>query len=429
MQGMKNHRAAFRMGPARLGAGVMALLAAAIPVGMAEAKEAPTVKNPWDMAELGKAPKTFPAEGIQARGVRALFFEGPAFRGKPTRVFAWLALPKVADGRKVPGIVLVHGGAGTAFARWVRQWTARGYAAIAMDTCGRVPKPGKIEPGRRHRHAGPDGWGGWDQLDGPEKDQWAYHAVADVILAHSLLRSFPQVDRRRVGLLGISWGAYLACLAAPADGRFRFAIPVYGCGYFQEGGSPIYLGQSRAMGRPAYGRWQRLWDPSRLLGACRTPMLWIAGTNDLAFSMASRQRSYRAAKGAKTLCIRVRWTHNYQTPWQAKEIPVFADGLVGRDVQPLPRITRQGRTGRDVWVRFSSKTPIVRARLCTTRDAGVWNGRKWLSRAAEVDAAKGKATATLPDGVRVYYLNLTDERGLVVSGEHEELDPAAEGRR
>lgn len=32
-------------------------------------------------------------------------------------------------------MVLVHGGEGTAFAKWVRLWNERGYAAIAMDTC------------------------------------------------------------------------------------------------------------------------------------------------------------------------------------------------------------------------------------------------------------------------------------------------------
>jgi hypothetical protein len=37
-------------------------------------------------------------------------------------------------------MVLIHGGGGTAFADWVRLWTGRGYAAIAMDLCGCVPR-------------------------------------------------------------------------------------------------------------------------------------------------------------------------------------------------------------------------------------------------------------------------------------------------
>ena len=50
----------------------------------------------------------------------------------------WRAAPQGQRG-KLPAMVLVHGGAGTAFADWVRMWKRRGYAAIAMDTCGSVP--------------------------------------------------------------------------------------------------------------------------------------------------------------------------------------------------------------------------------------------------------------------------------------------------
>lgn len=36
-------------------------------------------------------------------------------------------------------MVLVHGGGGTAFADWVKLWTARGYAAISMSYDGMMP--------------------------------------------------------------------------------------------------------------------------------------------------------------------------------------------------------------------------------------------------------------------------------------------------
>jgi len=47
-------------------------------------------------------------------GVKALTFEGLPFRGRPTRVFAWLGLPSVQNDEKLPAMVLVHGGGGTA---------------------------------------------------------------------------------------------------------------------------------------------------------------------------------------------------------------------------------------------------------------------------------------------------------------------------
>jgi hypothetical protein len=73
-------------------------------------------------------PAMYPAPGLEAPGVRALFYEGPVWRGQPTRLFAWYGAPAVKPGRRVPAMVLVHGGGGTAFARWVRLWVERGYA-------------------------------------------------------------------------------------------------------------------------------------------------------------------------------------------------------------------------------------------------------------------------------------------------------------
>ena len=83
-------------------------------------------------------------------------------------------------------MVLVHGGGGTAFAEWVRIWNKRGYAAIAMDTCGALPdrapegKPWSPEK-KRPEFGGPEGWGGFDQIDEPEIDQWTYHAVSAAV--------------------------------------------------------------------------------------------------------------------------------------------------------------------------------------------------------------------------------------------------------
>lgn len=377
-------------------------------------------KTPWDMTLLRRPPAVRPAVGFRSRGLRAIFYDGPAFQGRPTRVFAWLGLPDVPAGRKAPGIVLVHGGAGSAFARWVRQWVRRGYAAIAMDTCGCVPLPGRIAAGQRHDAPGPAGWGGLDQVDRPVADQWPWHAVADVILGHSLLRSLPQVDSRRIGLMGISWGGYLAGIVPAVDRRLRFGVCVYGCGFL--GPTPDFDGFFAGGDEAKKRAWLGRWDPKHFLPRCRTPMLWITGTNDIAFPLSSLRASYRAAPGPHTLCVKVRMKHNYGTPWRAKEIAAFADGILGRGSR-LVQVVQTGRGGRRAWVRFRSQVPVVTARLCYSREGGRWIDRRWLVRAAELDARQGLAAARLPDGARAYYLNLIDDRGLIVSTPHVTLDP------
>jgi dipeptidyl aminopeptidase/acylaminoacyl peptidase len=221
----------------------------------------------WDLAALAKTPQTFPAPEFSAPQVEALFIEGQPYQGKPTRVFAWVGIPDVPAGTRVPGMVLVHGGGGTAFESWVRRWTAQGYAAIAIDTCGALPrkeikdgKPGKAW--ERHAFSGPPGWGGYQQIDEPFHDQWTYHAVAAAIRAHSYLLSLPSVDPERTGLTGISWGGYLTCLIAPNDPRFKCAIPVYGCGFTNE---HSFAKNVNGLGPERAARWMTWWDPSSYL--------------------------------------------------------------------------------------------------------------------------------------------------------------------
>src|SRR5579862_6586797 len=238
-------------------------------------------QSSWDLEALGKTPPMALAAdaGFDVEGLQPILYEGPLYKGKPTRVFAYLGLPK-ADPGKVTGMVLVHGGGGTAFADWVKLWTGRGYAAIAMDLCGCVPRK-KDKAWERLDEGGPPGWGGFDQIDGDEHDQWTWQAVADVILAHSLLRSFPQVDPDRIGVTGISWGGYLTCIVASVDRRFRFAAPVYGCGFL--GDDSVWADNTfPKMEKGKAERWLGLWDPSKYLSKTTMPFLWVNGTNDFA---------------------------------------------------------------------------------------------------------------------------------------------------
>jgi hypothetical protein len=65
--------------------------------------------------------------------------------------------------------------------------------------------------------------------------------------------------------------------------------------------------------------------------------------------------------------------------------------------------------------------PITKAELHYTKAVGKWQDRLWECIPATLDAKANRATAELPEGVTVYYINLTDARDLVVSSEHEEL--------
>jgi len=399
-------------GRPRGGALALRRLAVGLAVSLAEAQSgSPTL--PWDLPALEKAPKWTTLERPRIEGVKAVTYEGLPFRGKTTRVFAWLGLPAVEAGEKVPAMVLVHGGGGTAFEEWVRLWVSRGYAAIAMDTCGQIPV-GHYGRWFRDDQGGPPGWGGFDQIDQPREDQWTYHAVADIVLAHSLIRSLPEVDSERTGVTGISWGGYLTCLAAGVDRRFKLAVPVYGCGFYRD---TVFEKNLSQLAPEAAARWMATWDPSAYLDQAAMPILWVNGSNDFAYTLEAMQRSYRLPPGPRTLCVRLRMPHGHGGAGEnPEEIRVFAASLL-QGGTPLARITASGCAGGRAWAAYTSAQPVVKAELNVTRDPGRWQDRQW--EALPADLAEGRVSAPLPEGARVYYFNLFDDRGCVVSSEHE----------
>ena len=369
----------------------------------------------WDMEALTDPPTTYTAPDFTAEGVKALFYKGEPWRGKETRVFAWVGMPAHAPGMKVPGMVLAHGGGGTASDEWVRIWTAKGYAAISMDWNGTLPKGN--HPNRpRHEWAGPPSTGyGFDQITWAQKDTWNYHAVADVILANSLLRSMPDVDSDRIGLTGISWGGFLACTVSGVDNRFKFSIPVYGCGFLHE--DSLLTAPIASMPPDKKTNWINWWDPSSYLGHTVMPMLWLTGTNDPFLYLDIYKKSYMLTKGERTLVIRVRMGHGQQDGWQPKEIYAFADSKL-KGGTPLIQCGKQGSKGEKIWTAYASSLPVVSAALNYTIDSGAWKDRKWQTIDAQVDAAAKRVTASLPTGTTAYYFNLTDNRGCFVSTEH-----------
>jgi dienelactone hydrolase len=398
---------------------VLTLVLFALVFAAAPALAEPAVPMQMDKAWL-TAPATSNAPGFSGADVKAVYFDGLPWQGKPTRVFAWVGLPKPNPENpqaKVPGMVLIHGGGGTAFDRWVRIWTGRGYAAIAMDTCGQLPI-GDFGNYQRDAQGGPPGWGGFDQIDQPVKDQWTYHAVADTILAHSLLRAMPQVDPDRIGVTGISWGGYLTCIVAGVDKRFKFAVPVFGCGFLGE--DSAWLDSFKQMGPEKAAKWLAMWDPSVYLRDVAMPTLWVSGSKDPAYPLGSLRKSYHLVKGPRALSIRVDMNHTHFAGEDPEEIRTFADSIL-KSGKPLAKITGQGREASKVWATFDSAIAIKQAELHCTKDEGNWQKRNWSTVPAVIEAAGKKATATLPTDTKVFYLSLIDDRGMRVTTDPQEV--------
>lgn len=371
---------------------------------------------PWRLEELKKAPQSWEAPNAEP-DVKAVWIAGPSYKGKPTRAFAYYGVPRTKG--KAPTMVLIHGGGGTAFAEWVRLWNREGFAAIAIDTVGTMPDKAVSNPWnpvrKRHEFAGPAGWGDFTNVDAPVTDQWTYHAVAVAVLAHSFLRAQPGVDAGRIGVTGISWGGYLTSIVASVDDRFRFGIPVYGCGFLHE--DSAWLKDFEKLGAERTVKWSRLWDPSVYLPLMRRPMFWINGTNDFAYVMPSWQKSYRLPRAERLLSLQVRMKHSHPDGAAPAEIFAYAKARLAGG-EPLLTVERQGGDTDKVWAIYKGKGIPTRAELCFTRDTGRWQERMWHTAPAAIDSKQRRISARVPAEACAWYLNLVDDRGLIVSTEH-----------
>lgn len=386
--------------------------------------------NPWSLADWKKTPAFEWVD--QEHPIHSLTFENEPYDGQTSDVFAFYATPQTIAGQppseeKLPAVVLIHGGGGTAFAEWTWLWAKRGYAAIAMDLSGRRPEAPSFDSSTgelivkhgvsrsRLKRGGPEAnhVSKFDNVGGDLTDDWQRHAVAAVMRAHSLVRSFPEVDAERTAVTGISWGGYLTCLAASLDDRFKAAVPVYGCGFLADGES-VQRPMIERLDESKRREWNRIYDPSAWLPQCRVPVLFVNGTNDKHYPLVSYSRSFALVPGDKQIRIEPGMRHSHIHGWTPKEIGLFIDQHVNDGIA-LPKletaVVESGRIRAEVTSTLSLKT----ARLAWTEDSGRLVDRKWQQSDAVIAADSKSISADVPREATVWLLTVTDSRDAMVS--------------
>ena len=373
-----------------------------------------------ELGNLTAPPARFAAEGFASDGgIEAIYFEGLPWKGRATRVFAWLGLPEDRDG-KVPAIVLVHGGGGTAFREWVEKWTARGYAAISIAVEGQTDEAEEVPAGarrswKRHAWAGPKRDGIYADSSESFRDQWMYHAVADTVLANSLLRSLPQVDADKVGLMGISWGGVITSTVIGIDARFAFAIPTYGCGHLFD--SANHWGEALGSNR----LYREVWDPMVRMDRVRTPVLWLSWPGDAAFPLDSQAASYRSAPGPRMVSLIPGMGHSHRAGWTPPDSYAFADSVVYSG-EPWLVQGESDLSEDSVRIEMTAAKPLDSASLVWTSDGGFTGSRKWVQSTASLsrEGETWRVTADLPDAVTAWFVNVRSG-DLTASSDYQEV--------
>ena len=254
-----------------------------------------------ELGNLTAPPARFPAEGFASDGgIEAIYFEGLPWKGRATRVLAWLGLLEDRDGRAPAISIAVEG---------------------QTDEAEEVPAGIRLS-WKRNALGGPKRDGIYADSFEPLRDQWMYHAVAHTVLANSLLRALPKVDADKVGLMGISWGGVITSTVIGIDSRFAFAIPTYGCGHQFD--SANHWGEALGSNR----LYREVWDPVVRMDRVRTPVLWLSWPGDAAFPLGCQAACYRSAPGRRMVSLIPGMGHGHRAGWAPPDSYAFADSVV-----------------------------------------------------------------------------------------------------
>ncbi len=363
----------------------------------------------WDVKGIHDVPVYKTVSTDSAIG---MIYQGLPYKGKAQNVFAYYATPGTLSGdrskdKNLPIVILVHGGGGTAFKEWAIMWAKKGYAAIAMDTRGNGP-------GKKHIEGGfdePNSQTPYFTITPQLSEQWMFQAVADVILANNLVRSFPEVDVNRTAITGISWGGIITCLLAGVDDRYKAAVPVYGCGYLLQNSS--MRKELLKLNEKDRQTWVDQYDPLHYIGKAKMPILFLDGTNDPHFYLDSYAKTYNLVKD-KNISIKIGLKHSHHAGWDNNEIFAYINSYLNKTI-PLNKIGKPGYNGERVRAKIEIHAPVVKAYLNFTRDTtSVLMNRKWES--AEAVLNSNEITAPiLPIGITMWYISAVDNRGLQTS--------------
>jgi cephalosporin-C deacetylase-like acetyl esterase len=366
----------------------------------------------WDLDQLYKPPKMkwFKHEGP----IYSLVYQGLPYKGKDTEVFAYYATPGTLSGvpdsdKNLPGIVLINGSSGHAEEGWVKLWAGAGYAALSIDLLGCGPNTAPLPTG------GPQV--SYQSLGGPDTDyldfDWNYHAVAKVILAHSLLMDFKEVDPNRTAMEGNSLGGQIACVVASLDNRFKAAVSVYGCGYLYENG--LFADKLAKMQEAQRNKWIQSFDPSNYLSSITIPMLFVTGATDWCYPLDIYVKSYRLVKGSRNICMFPFLFHG-GSGYLVKEMPMFI-GHYCRNSAPLPTLSHPEIINGQVLVKDKSYTRLSNALLHYTTDKGPYPTRKWYSREITTIVGSTIYSEKPPVNTSAWFITVTDEHNANVSSE------------
>jgi len=359
-------------------------------------------------------------------------------------IFAVIATPK-SPGQH-PGMLVLHGGGGSAEVEKALAWAERGYVAVAPDLPG-IASPQKLT----------DTKGRWNKLKYGE-GRWAaspdasasviFDAVLAAMKSLYLLRAQPDVDAKRIGVVGISWGGYMTTMVCGLAGdQVRAGFAVYGCGFYdltaQLNGPKSTLGGMPVEERE---RWLAQLDAGRRAPGMKAAYFVAGAANDFFYWPRAVQATLDAIPGEKNHLFAPNANHKaplpggtifpkgpavpfkatpfqpFPTPsgskanWLAMEVPFFDFYLKGLG-EPLPKMSvEKTRDPLVASVSISAPRPLTKVEFWWAKANPDVMKRLWVAEPAN-KTCESKYEAQLPAEAADWFAVASDDRPVTVASD------------
>ena len=335
----------------------------------------------WDFNKLTKVPAYRPSGLAESKadGLEDILFEGLPYKGKSAPVFAYIAYPATPMPKGgYPGILLVHGGGGTAFPDAARLWAQKGFAVLMIDWYNGHPVKNARE-GRKLKNKLP--------LPGGIRNDIPLN-VGNMVLAHSLLRSLPKVNKDKTAFVGLSWGSWYGATVAALDPRFKGVIEIY-CG-------DVNLQKKHLVN-------------GRFVHSAKSPMFWVCSTNDANITFHTLQKSWDDCPTLATKALVIRLPHSHIGFKFDSCFRMAKHFLCGEPSLPVlgKAVVKDGVASVDI---KKEGKGIIRSIFCYTTDKAdvKFRYRKWQSIPAE---RKGSTLSVkLPEGIFQGFFSAYDQK-------------------
>lgn len=336
--------------------------------------------------------------------IKAIYIRSD-FKDTESYAFAYLGYPEVKKD-KYPAVLLLHGGGGTAYYEWVKEWNKRGYIALAIDLEGHTPKdsgtlgsaPNDLY--EKSQYLAPNNQNLADENEDLTKTR-LYYACKTAIIGNSFLHNLEKVDKNKIGVCGVSWGGFITSIITGYDDRFAFSLPIYCTVGLEDSGSP--LGEYIKT-HPTF----KVFDKIEPLLEINTPLHYFVSGKDK-FANPYKASSVILDMKNSGMSVYPDLLHSQFHATSLNDPYIYADRILGNYKE-----IKLDLSNDKVVINNESGLKINSINLYTTDENLPSTSTRWLEEELTLNK-DNSCSFTLDSDTSYYYVSILDEKGVITS--------------